>query len=704
MSRAKSTSLWVWCIALFLVGPCPSGVAQPTDDSTATDTLSLGSSVESLLDDFGTTTGNAEQVAEQFARLRRNPLPLNQAPAADLSLLPELSTSLAHRVVDYRSEHGPFENLRALRAVEGMDAETLRRVRPYLTVRDEMASSIFPSLGTIASHLEFRLVQRYTRDLDLGRGYHEDRFLGSPGRLTTRLRLEHERRVQLALTLDKDPGEPLRWAPDTDTYGFDHVTGSFTLRDLGPVETLIFGDFSAQFGQGLALWQGIRFGKGRDPVSPILQNGRGLLPYRSASETNFFRGTALTFNLPAGWSLSAFASRRNRDASLDSSFAQESPSSTPLPARTISVGGQHRTASEVARKGIFGETTAGGAVEYQSADLHAGASGYYAHFNRSLRPGDKPYRRYRVSGRHTSTLSVYATAYLDRYTLFGEAARTPNGTVGGLLGATVDGGEHAKAIVLVRHYSPELATFYGNAFADGSRPQNEIGAYTGLHLRVSEEWTLAAYFDQYRVPWIGFNTLRPATGWEARTVLTHEPRPWLSTYLQFRAQEQEVGTEHTGPGNRTLESIHAERRYSARWHMEYSFSDALTLRSRIQLSHHATPKSTATGVFLSQGLRWSPVPSLHLDGRLAFFDTEGFSARIYAYEHDLLYSFSVPVFFDQGRRSYITAAYEPVPSLTLEAKYGTTSYANRTTIGSGLNRVQGSTRRSFGIQVRWTLQ
>jgi hypothetical protein len=508
----------------------------------------------------------------------------------------------------------------------------------------------------------------------------------------------------VALTLDKDPGEPLRWAPDTHTYGFDHVTGSFTLRDFGPVETLILGDFSAQFGQGLALWQGIRFGKGRDPVSSVLQSGRGLLPYRSASESNFFRGAALAVNLPAGWSLSAFASRRNRNASLDSSFAQKNRSSAPLPARTISSGGQHRTPREVARKGTFGEATFGGALEYQGPSLHAGAAGYYARFHRALRPGEQAYRRHRVSGRHTSALSVYATAYLEPYILFGEGARTPNGTVGGLLGATVDVNERAKAILLARHYPPELATFYGNAFADGGRPQNEIGVYTGLSLRVSKDWALGAYFDQFRSPWLEFNTPRPTAGWEARTVLTYEPRPWLSTYLQLRAQRQEVGTEHKGQGNRPLESTHPEHRYSARWHAEYTFSDALTVRSRVQLSRYATPKTSATGFFLSQGLRWSPVPTLRFDARLAFFDTEGFSARIYAYEHDLLYSFSVPVFFDRGRRSYILAAYEPVPALTLEVKYGATSYANRSTIGSGLNRVQGSSRRTFGIQVRWTLR
>jgi DNA uptake protein ComE-like DNA-binding protein len=687
-----------------LLGSAGLGRAQPVADTTTVDTTNLRRRLESVLDASGETERTTALAAEEFARLTDNPINVNQAAAGDLSVLPGLSAAEAHRIVHHRREHGPYDTWGSLRDVKGVSAETLHAVRPFLILGPAPNTRVFPAFNTIVSNLEFSLIQRYSRDLDLGRGYQNGRFLGPPGRLTSRLRLDYERRLQLALTLDKDPGEPLRWAPSTDTYGFDHVVGSLALRDLGPLQTLVLGDFTAQFGQGVALWQGLRFGKGRDPVSPVLQTGRGILPYRSASEANFFRGAAATVGLPGNLSLTAFASRRNRDASLDSSLAAPSGAQGSIPVRTISVSGRHRTESELARKGTFGERTAGGALEYRSSALHLGATGYYSRFNRPLRPGDKPYRRYRVAGRQASMLSAYATAYLGEYTLFGEVARAPGGTYGGLLGAALDEGELADVILLGRQYPPALANLHGNAFGDGGDPQNEIGIYTGLRLQVAENWAIGAYFDQFRAPWLRFNVPRPSSGWEARAVLEYEPRPWLSTYLQVRAQGQDEGTEYSGPGARRLEGVREERRYSARWHTEYSFSEAFTVRTRIEMSRKATPTATADGFFLSQGLRWTPHPSVQLDARMAFFDTDSFAARIYAYEHDLLYSFSVPVFFDRGRRSYILAQYEPFPSLTLEAKYGMTSYDNRSTVGSGLNQIDGSRRREIRVQVRWTLQ
>lgn len=677
------------------------GHAQPGPDSTAADTADVAARLEPILDSFSDAEGQTEQVAERFAHLRDRPLDPNHASAAALSVLPGLSPRLAQRIVRHRSEQGAFRSLSSMQDVEGVTAETVRTVRPFLRIRADSASTVFPSVDTILSNLDVRWIQAYTRRLERGRGYRTGRFLGPPGRLTTRFRLAHERRLQLALTLDKDPGEPLRWSPATDTYGFDHVVGSLALRDLGPVQTLILGDFSAQFGQGVALWQGIRFGKGRDPVSPVLQHGRGLRPYQSASEANFFRGAAATVDLPARLSLTAFASRRARDASLDSSLARSGDPDVPIPVRTISSGGLHRTAAERARKGTFGETTIGGALEYRSPSLHLGATGYHARFNRPLRPGEKPYRRFRVSGRATATASVYGTAYLGDYTLFGEAARTPSGAYGGVLGGAVDLGPAGQAVVLGRRYPPRLAPFYGNAFGSGGRPQNEVGVYTGLRLQVARDWTIGVYFDQSRAPWLQFNMPRPSTGWEARAVVEYEPRPWLSTYLQVRAQSEDESTEYRGRGTRVLDGVQAEQRHSVRWHMEYEFSDALTLRTRTEWSRHRAPEAEADGFFLSQGVRWLPHPSLQIDARVAFFDTDGFAARIYAYEHDLRYSFSVPVFFDRGRRSYVLAQYEPVPALTLEAKFGITRYDNRDTIGSGLNQIAGPRRRDLRLQVRW---
>ena len=703
-------------VVLFGLLPVPGLiVAQPAPDTLGTDSTGVFDSIERVLDERVSDAQTSDQAAEVLTRLADNPLNLNQASVPELSAIPSLSPAVARRIVRYRQEHGAFGTVEELTAVKRIGRSTLRTVRPYVHVatgdrRGNSGTTAYPSVPSadrILNNLEFDVLQRMTRELDLGRGYDQDTtrttFEGSPARLTTRLRLGFERRLQVALTLDKDPGEPVHWSPANDTYGFDHIAGNLALHDWGRLETLVLGDFTVQYGQGVALWQGLTFGKGRDAVSPLVRSGRGIVPFQSTSENRFFRGAAASVALTPDLSLSGFVSRRHRDATLDSSVA-ENPSISSIPARTLSTGGQHRTPNEIRRKGAFGKTTVGGAAVYRTPSLRVGATGHHSWFDRPLRPPpDRPDERFAVSGRQTGMASVFANAYLNDYTLFGEVARAPTGTYGGVLGAALDHEAGVQALLLGRRFPRAFNGLYNSAIGESGSTQNELGIYAGISLRVAKRWRIGAYVDQYRFPWLRFNVPRSSSGLDTRLVVEYDPRPWLSSYVQLRAEREEASTERRGPGGRLLAGLRQEQRQSARWNLEYTFSDALTVRTRIQLSRFAAQGSGASyGVLLSQGLRLQPIESVQIDARLAFFDTDGYESRIYTYEHDLLYSFSVPVLFDRGRRSYVLVQYEPFSSLTLEAKYGVTWYPHRQSIGSGLNETPGNRSREIRLQLRWT--
>ncbi len=697
--------------SILLLGPALA-VGQPHPDSLSPDSSSLHPSLPALLDDFPTEQESSALIAEQLADLSAHPLNVNEGSASTLALVPKISPSLAHRIVQFREQHGPFTALNELLDVEGMSPSLLSAIHPYLVTGPPTApsdsSQTVSSLGTMLSGLDLTVIQRYTRRLDSGRGYDDSSnttsFLGSPGGLTTRLRLRYRQRAELALTLDQDPGEPFRWAPERATYGFDHISGSIVLRDLGPLETLVLGDFTPQFGQGVALWQGMSFGKGRNPVTPLLRSGRGVRPYRSAAEHNFLRGAGATVSLPEQISVSVFASHRRRDASIDSiGTSSEKTNEATTFARTISEGGYHRTPSEIARKGALGETMVGGALEFRRSSVLFGLTGYQSHFDSPLRPGNQPYRLFRTSGRQTSVIGAYTSVYLDSYTVFGELGRSPRNTYGGVAGIALEE-KNLQALIQGRLFPVKFASPHGQVLGEGSgSPQNERGFYLGLRMQVASNWRIGAYVDQFRFPWLRFTIPRPSRGWEGRLIVEHDPRPWLSSYLQFRAQSKEEGAQYPGPKNGQLDGVSRVQRHSLRGHSEYSFSEVLALRSRIEMSWHTGRPESSKGILVSQGIRLRPTSSLRIDARLAFFDTDGYEARIYAYEHDLLYSFSVPVFFARGRRSYVLLQYEPFSALVLEAKYGVLRYVNRSTVGSGLNEIDGPRRRELGVQVRWRM-
>lgn len=692
--------------------PSPSSAR---DTTVVRDTLEVSQDVEAAMDDLETEVGNSERIVEQLTELAAEPLNINTATADAFALIPAFSPLLARRIVADRRANGPFASVDALRRVDGITQRRLLQARPYLRTdatpersSDARGFRRPPTLRQVANGLDVDVLHRTQRRLDLGRGYAEDTsrttYLGSPDRLTTRIRLTYNRQVEARLTLDKDPGEAFEWAPDRQTYGYDHVAGSVALRDMGRLKTLVVGDFTAEFGQGVALWRGSGFGKGRNPVASLMRTGRGVVPFGSTEENRFFRGVAVTGRVTPSLSVSAFGSRRTLDASFgDAPLDTLQPGSGTRPAISLSGSGLHRTPSEQSRKDALRETAVGGGVAYKGPRFRVGVAGLHSRFGAPLAPSNRPDDQFDVSGEHATTTTAYGTAYLGDYVVFGEVARSPTGAIGGLAGATLDVGARAEAIVIGRAYPRDFVSLHGYGFGERTGvTQNEMGVYTGLRLQLAEDWRVSAYVDQYRFPWLRFSVPRPTSGLETRLVLEHTPRRWLTHYLQLRSETKEGGTARPDPGGRLLDAVQPETRQSVRWHGTYAFSRDLTLRTRLEATRFNTPEAAArVGVLLYQDIRWHPSPRLRLDTRVAFFDTDGFDARVFAYEYDLLYAFSVPAFFGTGRRFYLLGRYTPHPALTLEAKYAITVFENVSSVGSGLNETPGNRVREVGVQLRW---
>ena len=82
------------------------------------------------------------------------------------------------------------------------------------------------------------------------------------------------------------------------------------------------------------------------------------------------------------------------------------------------------------------------------------------------------------------------------------------------------------------------------------------------------------------------------------------------------------------------------------------------------------------GLSLAQdiGYTFSQAP-LSLKARLQFFDAREWNNRIYLYEHDVLYSFSIPATYGLGGRAYLCLKWQIIPSLALYFKAAETVYA-----------------------------
>jgi competence protein ComEA len=59
---------------------------------------------------------------------------INTADATQLALLPRIGVKAAERIVEYRTQHGPFKKTADLMQVKGVGAKTFELLTPYIAV------------------------------------------------------------------------------------------------------------------------------------------------------------------------------------------------------------------------------------------------------------------------------------------------------------------------------------------------------------------------------------------------------------------------------------------------------------------------------------------------------------------------------------------------------------------------------------------
>jgi competence ComEA-like helix-hairpin-helix protein len=66
---------------------------------------------------------------------------INTGDAAQLALLPRIGEKAAQRIIEYRTEHGPFKKATDLMQVKGVGAKTFEGLSPFIAVEGKTTLS-----------------------------------------------------------------------------------------------------------------------------------------------------------------------------------------------------------------------------------------------------------------------------------------------------------------------------------------------------------------------------------------------------------------------------------------------------------------------------------------------------------------------------------------------------------------------------------
>ncbi|MBO6622631.1 MAG: helix-hairpin-helix domain-containing protein [Balneola sp.] len=662
-------------------------IAQVKDSAK----VQIEKQLEEALEEQETEEGElaGEQLAQFLEELAANPVNINSASVNDLLQIPGFNLKIARALISYRNEN-PFVNKGDILKVSGIGRATYTRMRPYITVGG--ASSRFRDLYTNPNYWldgnSFEYITRYQQELNDQRGYEipdsSGGYLGSQGKYYQRFRMS-SRHLSINLTQEKDAGETLN-----GPTAFDYTSGHIALTENGKLKDLVIGDYALNFGQGLVLWTGAAFGKGREVVGTTGKNERGLRAYGSAQETDFFRGVAATYGEKI--ETTVFYSNRPRTAYVIEGDTTRFPSSS----------GFHRTLNEKERRNNIDQKTYGGRIRIDTPLGLFGATGYRTEFSSYIDRGNGLSNLYDFEGKENSVFGLDYRGLIGNVLAFVEIAQSRNGGTGGIAGIESPIGFKTDFTMAYRNYERHFQSFMGDGFGESSSdPRNEEGFYIGIRHGLNDKIALSGYVDQYRfdAPRSGID--QSSQGFDVLGLMEVDFNSNLNGYVLIRSETKDDTFSEINDRGVEEEFIGEQRRSSVRTQIEYQLSRSIRLRSRIELvESQGANEDKEYGMLLYQDIRVQASGKLQIDARVTVFDTDSFDSRVFQFENDLLYVLSNTALSGQGQRAYFVLNYEPTDFLEIWFKYSLSVFENVNFISSGLNEIEGNKNSDFGIQAR----
>jgi len=673
-------------------------------DSAISEEISpfMGDQVERLAE----TAGSEEEfsaMAEELQERNAKSVDLNRAGKQNLEAIPFLTPAQRSNLLDYLVTYGEVLSIYELASVPGFDSSLIRRIEPFfnITPASRIPHATPRNLLRLGRH---ELLIRAGQSFPLPSGYKATdsagvvrAYPGSPQRFYFKYTWSYFDRIKIGIAGEKDPGE--QFFRGAQKQGMDFYSYYLSLGNIGILKSLVIGNFRASFGQGLTMASGYSPGSAPGFLNLIPRTG-GVRPAPGMSESSYLRGAAATIKVK-GLEISAFFSRHSRDATVNST---DSLSGTTGEISSIGLSGYHRTGQEIAKRNAVQELLAGGNISFimaprQSWGFRAGITGIWNKYSAPYVPDSHPYNRFGFRGQENMNIGIDGQVRFRGIWLFGEAARSRNGGLVALAGISLSPAPGVSLCAIWREYGRDYQNSYSNAFRQGSACANEKGIYAAITASLHPRLTVSGYADLFSFPWLRYRTDLPTRGAELGVLADIKAPGNVSFNLRFYQKTTRIN-ETTQPGtivHKLADQVIRDYRLNAEWIP----NPGITLRTRIEIreSGSASGKRSLGYLVYQDGqvktFRWPEMMVL----RISLFDVPDYDSRIYVYEPEVLYGYSVPAYEGRGVRSVLLLKFAIGRAVDLWLRGGVTWYADRNEVGTGADLTKGNFRVDLSGQL-----
>lgn len=582
-------------------------------------------------------TWAAGEMSDQWKQLLVHPVNLNDSAA--VAELPLLTPFQRQALHNYIVLHGQLLSHKELLFVPGFDSTIVSLLNP-VSVTEPYSP---PHRWRLADG-HHSLLTALGGTVEQAAGYRDGSYAGDNLRALLCYGYSLGGKIDLRLVADKDPGE---------AWGRGNFVGYHLLvTDVGRLERLIVGRYNLQFGQGLTLWTGLR------PFNYVgstpLRFGGGVRPAVAFYEEDWQEGIAARVRVGRGLRLSSFGSYAN------------------------------------------GECLGGGHLEWRRGNLIVGLTATYTALDSAVVVRDLPYTQHYFRGTQFFNGGVDAVWQWHRLMLYGEGAVDGDGHPAAIAGLLLDADSRLRLGVSARYYHPDYHNLHAQGYTFGST-QGEQGVSLDAESRLPWKLTGRMSLDVYRFASLRYADYSPSAGEWLRMQVERQWGGRFTATLRYASRRKERNVPNI---DSTL--YLGESTVRRQWQCEMkAVVGSWTLTARgIYALYDSEAAARQGGGLVSLAARYSR-QRMQASAALAWFDVDGYYARIYISESNLQYAWSMPALYGRGWRSHAVVRYSVSEQLQVAAKYTLTYMSGAATIGSGSAQTDGPCRQTWMLQVRW---
>ncbi len=635
----------------------------------------------------------AISLLDELNELMTNPLNINKASADELGQIHYLNDFQIKSIINYRQEFGNLLSKNELILIPGFQADLVQKVSPFISIGNINEIKFKKSSK---KNITYDHILRFKHKLEVPAGFSDKtdsikRFTGSNHYLLSRHEIKINKNIKYGLLTEKDAGEPY-FSPYNSKLP-DHISGYVEFQLNKKLRKLIIGDYRSSFGQGLLRGSPFRL----KTINAIILPERNYIKKSiSASESGFQRGIAaetkfgrlITYYFVSQISCDA---KINYISSVSDSMSYFS---------SINTSGLHRSINENINRNTLKQVDYGINTIYSFTNLTIGFNAISTHFNqpKEISIYDKSVVP-EVYINHFSNFGFHYRMSLGKAIVFGEIGSDYSNNIALINGLTAQLYPLLTISIIQRYFSPGYISFSSGSFSKSSGTRNEKGTYIGLNFYPLPFLNLSLYADHYSFPWLRSNIPAPYHGndYYLNALINFNSGNIVTLRYKSYNEAEKSKRETTG-----IDLIKRNNKRSLRISYDYSFNSSVSFETRFDLSRYSEELSNCSkGYYLGQKIILKP-PEKKSGIWISFglFDVPEWKNRIYIYENDLLYDFSVPVLYRRGSRFSFMLRSSFFDKLNFWIKYYANFYDGIIERGSGTDLIRSNKDSGIKLQLR----